>query len=153
GDPLLHAELRGAGFDPSGAGFRRISGTVQLTSLPFRPLPEPVGDAPADTGPEPPAWPLWTRPSAWPAGAPSWALSRPPVLAAGGLFWLGFIQRTNDQLIVLPQVNGRSFDEVAPLLHGLGLRVTAVPLASGDDRPGQVLSSEPDEGSTLRPGR
>lgn len=153
GDPSLHADLRQAGFDPASAQFRRIAGTVRLTGLPFRPLPEPLADPQQDLGPTRQGRPLWTRPADWPGELRSWALSLLIALSAGGLFWLGFVQRANDRLVTLPAVVGSSYDEVAPMLHALGLRVTPVLLASGDEGPGEVLASEPAEGSVLRPGR
>lgn len=153
GDPALHADLRQAGFDPASAQFRRIAGTVRLTSLPFRPLPEPLADPQQDLGPTRRGRPLWARPADWPGDARSWALSLLIALSAGGLFWLGFVQRANDRLVTLPAVVGSSYDEVAPMLHALGLRVTPVLLASGEEGPGEVLASEPAEGSVLRPGR
>lgn len=155
GDPSLHAELRSAGFDPSSAQFRRVSGTVRLTGLPFRPLPlpEPLGDPQQDAGPARPAWPLWARPAAWPSELRSWALSLLIALPTAALFWVGFVERANDRLVTLPAVVGSSYDEVAPLLHAMGLRVTPVLVASGEEGPGEVLASEPAEGSVLRPGR
>jgi eukaryotic-like serine/threonine-protein kinase len=82
----------------------------------------------------------------------SWTLGIVLSVVGVGLWVLGFWRSANDAVVMIPDLRGRQVNEASQQLHDFGLLVTATPAASGQ-APGTVLSSEPNAGSLLRPGR
>ncbi|MDF1522004.1 MAG: PASTA domain-containing protein [Trueperaceae bacterium] len=148
-DPELEALVAAAGFDPASADVRRIDGAPRLVALPFRPGPVPdaaTGDAAAGE-----ATPAPRAPWPWPVRA--WLLAATLALSAAALTLVGFLARSNDRVVVVPDVVGRAYAAVAASLADLGLTVEPLVVATADAPAGAVVASDPHAGSTLRPGR
>ncbi|MEX2543406.1 MAG: PASTA domain-containing protein [Trueperaceae bacterium] len=148
-DRELESMLVAAGFRPENADIRRDQRRPMVYGLAFdgSALPgaltatsgKPVRPAPVRTL-EPPAWLVTVLVTV--------------LLAVASIVMLrgGMAVRSNDRLVVVPALTGNDINEAARRLHGLGLVVDAVPLAS-ERAAGTVLKSEPAAGSQLRPGR
>jgi beta-lactam-binding protein with PASTA domain len=89
---------------------------------------------------------------ALPDGTLSWLLSGGLLLLAVALWSAGFLLRTNDRLVSVPDVSGADVEALAQRLLATGLRVEPVPIAS-DEPEGTVLGLDPAAGTALRPGR
>ena len=85
-------------------------------------------------------------------GALSWALAGVLLLLALAAWSGGFLLRTNDRLVTVPEPSGPHVEGLVERLVTLGLQVEPVPLAS-DAPAGTVLSLDPAPGTALRPGR
>ncbi len=149
-DADLAAAIRAAGFDPEAADVRRSAGAARLFALPFRPVATSVApvvppshEPAAQTG----GWRTWP----WRARAWTWATGLGLVAAALAL--AGFATRSNDRVVVVPDVVGWTYTAAARELHELGLDVEQVVVATLDTPPEQVVSTEPAAHATLRPGR
>jgi beta-lactam-binding protein with PASTA domain len=148
-DDELEAELSSAGYRIEDGDVRRGPRKPMLYGLSFdgTALPQPLADP--NERPARSARPRHFVPSAWLVTAVATLL-----LLAGSAIFLraGLGVRSNDELVIVPALNGSEVNEAARKLHGLGLAVEPVPLAS-DLPAGTVLKSEPEAGSQLRPGR
>ncbi|MEX2534041.1 MAG: PASTA domain-containing protein [Trueperaceae bacterium] len=147
-DEELAGALEAAGFRLEDADVRRGNRRSMLYGLAFggTPLPRATFNAEEIVQPKvrrpvtPPAWLVTAFATLLLAGA------------AVGLLSAGLALRSNDELVVVPQLSGQEVNEAALRLHRLGLTVDAVPIASGEAA-GIVLKSEPENGSQIRPGR
>jgi eukaryotic-like serine/threonine-protein kinase len=146
-DAAVETAVREAGFDPATADMRRIDGTSRLVALPFRPPPAAPAPAPARVAVRRPR-----LPAATPA-LQTWVLAGVLATAGVALALGGFQRRSNDQVVVVPDLLGASYEVAAAALHRLGLRVVPQPVASETEQAGIVLAVDPDAGQTLRPGR
>jgi eukaryotic-like serine/threonine-protein kinase len=146
-DATVEAAVREAGFDPGTADMRRIDGSPRLVALPFRPPPTAPAPVPARVAARRPR-----LPAATPA-LQTWVLAGVLATAGVALALGGFQRRSNDQVVVVPDLLGASYEVAAATLHRLGLRAVPQPVASETEQAGIVLAVDPDAGQTLRPGR
>ncbi len=149
-DAELATAIRSAGFDPDAAQVRRVAGAARLFALPFHPVAASPGPL-AATDDEPVVrsggW------STWPWRTRAWTWSLGLGLLAAGLALVGFAARSNDRVVVVPDVVGWSYATAARELQALGLNVEQVVVATLDTPPEQVVSTDPAANATLRPGR
>jgi beta-lactam-binding protein with PASTA domain len=149
-DAELDAQITAAGYDPATADVRRVDGRPRLVGLPFRPGTAPVvardvaSDATDGRAPARRTWP-------WPWRA--WALGGALTVAAAALALAGFLARTNDRVVVVPESLGSDYTATSARLHALGLRVEPVVVATADAPSGSVVAVDPEPGTPLRPGR
>lgn len=149
----LEAALTKYGYDLQNADIRSDRGKAVLYGLNFhKPIPE-VKEAPIpepEASPAPPSFvlPRWLS-VRWML---SWSLGLLLSAFGLGLWLLGFVRGANDAVITIPDLRGQNVNDASKILHDLGLAVAATPTASSE-APRTVVSSEPDAGSGLRPGR
>lgn len=82
----------------------------------------------------------------------SWSLSAALILVAALTLLVGFNLRTNDSVVVVPDLRGRSLDQAVELLDERDLGLEATPVASPAPA-NTILKSDPPAGTQLRPGR
>jgi beta-lactam-binding protein with PASTA domain len=148
----LEQTLNNYGYDLQNADIRTDRNKAVLYGLNFN---KPVLETSALPPPEPeikPA-PKFTLPRwlsvRW---LLSWSLGILLSVFGLGLWLLGFVRSANDAVITIPDLRGQNVNDASKTLHELRLAVTALPTASSE-APGTVVSSKPDAGSPLRPGR
>lgn len=147
-DAELARALEDAGFRPEDADIRRDGRRPVVFDLAFdgSPLPSPESAAPAA------ARSLSRRA----APLPDWVVSvgLTVLLMSLALVFLraGLLARSNDRLLLVPQLEGRNVNEAARELHRIGLRADAIAVAS-EQSAGTVVASDPAAGTQLRPGR
>ncbi len=147
----LETLLSSYGYSLHNADVRSHRGKAVLYGLNFnKPLPEmktPVLEPVIESKPS------FTLP-AWFSGRwlLSWTLGLLLSALGLGLWLLGFWLSANDKVVTIPDLRGQNVNAASQTLHDLGLAVTVVPTASAEP-PGAVVSSEPNAGSGLRPGR
>lgn len=146
-DADLDALLAAAGYDPAAADVRRIDGRPLLVGLPFRPSTVPVLAREDPSAERPPA----RRP--WPWTWRAWTYGAAMAVAAAALALAGFLARTNDRVVVVPESLGAPYEEAATTLHQLGLGVEPIVVATADAPAGSVVAVDPEPGTPMRPGR
>jgi beta-lactam-binding protein with PASTA domain len=142
-DDDLERTIAAAGFDPRGADVRTIDARAMLVALPFR--PGPAAAAAERTRPQ--------RTLRLPTHVATLIASGTLMLAAGLFTLLAFARYANDHAVVLPDLLGRPYPEVAATLHALGFDVVPVTVIDDQATPLAVVSLDPRPGVTLRPGR
>jgi beta-lactam-binding protein with PASTA domain len=146
-DGALAARLSEVGLAPGRARVRLGNGGPRIVDLPFGAGVAPERMPAAAAPPEP-------RRRLAPLSDASLSL-----VIAGGLLLLaalswsaGFLLRTNDRLVSVPDPGTVSVEMLGRHLAHLGLQLEPVPLAS-DEPAGTVLALDPAPGTALRPGR
>ncbi len=87
-----------------------------------------------------------------PPAALSWGLAGVLLLVALLATAAAFQLRSEDRLVIVPDLAGQPAQQAADALADLGLTVVPTALAS-DEAPGTVVALEPPAGAELRPGR
>jgi beta-lactam-binding protein with PASTA domain len=140
------------GYDPQQADIRLDRGKTVLYDLNFnQTLPEVKPQVVAEiVQPAPPKvlLPRWFS-VRW---VLSWSLGIALSAVGLGLWLLGFIRSANDAVITVPDLRGQNVNAASQTLHALGLAVVAVPTGAAET-PGTVISTKPEAGGSLRPGR
>lgn len=145
----LAARLSEVGLAPDNARVRVGDDGPRVSDLPFGAgvAPEPLAATPA------------TQPATKRRGLRaladatlSWALAGVLLLLALTAWSAGFLLRTNDRLVTVPEPGSTTVEALVAQLVTLGLQVEPVPLAS-DEPAGTVLALDPAPGTALRPGR
>ena len=144
-DETLEEALSEAGYPLEVADVRSDGGHLRIYDLAFDGQPT-LGDT--DDVPDRDERPDRTLPP-WLA---SWSLSAALLLAAALALAAGFDLRTNDAIVVVPDLRGRSLEQAVEALEGLGLGLSASPAAS-EAPANTVLKTDPPAGTQLRPGR
>lgn len=148
-DEELARALTSAGYRAEDADIRRDQRRATLYGLAFDGTSLPAPKSVEEEASRP-------RVRRQPAVPPAWLLTVTAtallVAAAIGLLTAGMALRSNDELVVVPELAGSEVNEAAALLHRLGLVVEAVPIGSAEAA-GTVLNIEPGSGSQIRPGR
>lgn len=162
-DAELLAALAAEGYAPGAAEVVRVGGrgaTPRLYGLGFGgAVPPQATTADVEAAPARPLRHVTEqRPSAlrWLRALSvrqlSWGLAGALTLSALLLAGAALRLRTQDRIVVVPDVVGQQAQGAADALLALSLQVVPVPLAS-DEPPGTVLALEPAAGAELRPGR
>ena len=150
-DRELEELLEQFGYEPEHADVRKLDGLPVLFGLAFDGTAiEPILPVQPEST---------TRESdlrTWLARQPEWLLRTglTVLLLAGAALFLaaGFALRSNSRVVTIPQVLGANVNEAAATLHGLGLAVQPLPVASAEEI-GTVIQASPGAGEQLRPGR
>jgi beta-lactam-binding protein with PASTA domain len=155
GDVLAHAHdeeidavLLENGFDVSSADVRRNGRSARLYGLTWdggAPVQQhAVQHEPATH--KPPAR------RAAPGRLAPWGLTLVLIVASLALMAAGFLRRTNNSTVQVPDVVGQNVNDAQRALAHLDLAASASPLESTSPA-GTVLSVQPGVGTELRPGR
>ena len=148
-DGRLAAHLSEVGLAPGNARVRVADDGPRVSDLPFG---AGVAPEPMTATSEAPRTPHRRGLRALSDSALSWALAGVLLLLALAAWSGGFLLRTNDRLITVPEPGGTTVEALVAQLVTLGLHVEPVPLAS-DEPAGTVLALDPAPGAALRPGR
>jgi hypothetical protein len=140
--------VREAGFDPASADVRRIDGAPRLVALPFRPPPRPAPRRHPRVAPRAGR----SLPAATPRPA-RWVLAG--VLRRPGVPWRSSASSAapNDQVVVVPDVLGASYEVAAATLHASACAPCPSRSRRTTEPAGSVLAATRAPGQTLRPGR
>ena len=144
-DEALVEALNAAGYPPETADVRGDGGRVRIYGLAFGGEPAPTGSDPTGAETEPTARraPPWLL---------SWALTAGLTVTAALLLLAGFNLRTNDRMVLVPDLLGQPLERALEALEERGLAPSATPVASSAPA-NTVLEVDPAAGSQLRPGR
>ncbi len=146
-DGDIRTALAEHGFDAASADIRRNGRHARLYGLAWDgsvPLARPADD-------EPPAARTPAR-RALPAAFAPWALTFVLLVVSVVLLVGGFLRRSNNRTVVVPNVVGQGVNAAEQALARLDLASNPTPLES-PEAPGTVLSVQPEVGTLLRPGR
>jgi len=147
-DAAIDAALSEQGFDPSAADVRRNGRHARLYGLAWDGSAAPVQAPPAeDAGTQ-----QRKRRPTFPPQVVPWALTAALFAASLALIGAGFLRRSNNRLVRVPDVVGQNVNDAQRVLAHLDLKARPTPLES-DTSAGTVLSSQPAAGAQLRPGR
>ena len=151
-DPSTRQRLAAVGLSPEHARVRPGEAGGVLVDLPFGTEVAPVASADDEGAPPPPATRRRRAAFAPSDAALSWTISGVATLVACALLIGGFALRSNDRLVIVPDMASQGVAEAAERLVAIGLNVEPVPQAS-PETVGTVLDIDPGAGTPLRPGR
>ncbi len=147
-DAGLAARLAEVGLASGRARVRLGSGGPRIVDLPFGAGVAPERSPSESVAPREPR----RRVPVLSDTAMSWTIAGGLLLLAVALWAGGFLLRSNDRLVSVPEPGSASVETLGRHLAHLGLQLEPVPLAS-DEPAGTVLALDPAPGTALRPGR
>ena len=147
-DAAIDAALQEDGFDTGSADVRRNGRTTRLYGLTWDGgTPVQQHHVEPESTPRRGAW----RPALPERFAP-WAVALLLMVASVALLAGGFLRRTNNRTVQVPDVVGQNINDAQRALARLDLKPDPTPLESSSAA-GTVLSVQPAAGTALRPGR